>query len=155
MTIKRTVIAWGVAAVVLMPLPALAAVKCSISTVGVVFGTYDVFAPTVLTSTGSVTIHCVGVGSGVAPVSVGLSSGNAGSFQPRTMLRSGEPLNYNLTLDAAGTNIWGDGTGGSVHFSTSVSNNQTVNTTIFGRIPAGQDVSVGSYTDTIIATINF
>ena len=155
MTIKLTMIAWAIAAVVLMPLPALAAVNCSISTVGVVFGTYNVFAPTVLASTGSVTINCVGVGSGVAPVSVALSRGNAGSFQPRTMLRSGEPLNYNLYRDAGGTNIWGDGTGGSVNFSTSVSNNQTVNTTIFGRIPAGQDVSVGSYTDTITATINF
>ena len=154
MTIKRTVIAWAVAAIVLMPLPALAAVNCSISTVGVVFGTYDVFVPTVLASTGSVTITCVGVGSGVDPVSVALSSGNAGSFQPRTMLRSGEPLNYNLTLDAAGTMIWGDGTGGTQRFA-SVSNNKPVTITIYGRIPPGQDVSVGSYTDTITATINF
>ena len=154
MTVKLTVIAWGVAAVFLVPLPALAAINCSISTVGVVFGTYNVYAPAVLASTGSVTINCVGVGAGVDPVSVALSRGNAGSFQPRTMLRSGEPLNYNLYLDATGTQIWGDGTGGTQK-SASVSNNRPVTITIYGRIPPGQDVSVGSYTDTITATINF
>jgi spore coat protein U-like protein len=131
------------------------AANCSISTVGVAFGSYDVFGTTILTSTGSVAINCVGIGSGTSPVSVRLSTGNAGSFQPRHMFRGTEPLNYNLYLNAAGTQIWGDGTGGSVQFSTSVSNNRTVDTTIFGQIPAGQDVSVGSYIDTIIATINF
>lgn len=152
---RPKLLAFSLMALLLLAPAAEAAVNCTISTVGVAFGSYNVFGTTTVTSTGSVTINCVGVGAGVAPVSVALSRGNAGSFQPRTMLRSGEPLNYNLYLDAAGTMIWGDGAGGSVQFSTSVSNNQTVSRTIFGRIPAGQDVSVGSYTDTIIATINF
>jgi len=26
---------------------------------------------------------------------------------------------------------------------------------VFGRVPAGQDVSVGSYTDVVTATVNF
>jgi spore coat protein U-like protein len=30
-----------------------------------------------------------------------------------------------------------------------------VTVTIYGRIPARQDVSAGSYTDTVVATINF
>ncbi len=132
-----------------------AAVSCTISTVGVVFGSYNVFSPTTLTSTGRTTIFCSGVGGGGRTVTVWLSQGSAGSFNPRKMFRSTEALSYNLYLSAGGTQIWGDGTGGSVQFSTLVSNNQTVNTTIFGQIPSGQDVSVGSYTDTIIATVNF
>jgi spore coat protein U-like protein len=40
-------------------------------------------------------------------------------------------------------------------FSAMSSNNQTMNLPIFGRMPTGQDVSVGIYSDTIIATINF
>ena len=72
------------------------------------------------------------------------------------MLRSGQALNYTLYLDAAATQIWGNGTGGSQRVGPLVPpNNQSVNVTIFGKIPAGQDVTVGSYTDTIIATINF
>jgi spore coat protein U-like protein len=71
------------------------------------------------------------------------------------MLRGQETLNYNLYLDPGGSQIWGDGTSGTQKFSATTSNNQTLNLPIFGRMPAGQDVSVGIYSDTIIATINF
>jgi len=152
---RLKLLALNVIALVLLASTAEGAAHCSISTVGVAFGSYDVFGATLNTSTGRVTINCVGIGSGTSPVSVRLSTGNAGSFQPRHMFRGAESLNYNLYLNAAGTQIWGDGTAGSVLFSTAVSNNQTVNTTIFGQIQAGQDVSVGSYIDTIIATIDF
>jgi spore coat protein U domain-containing protein, fimbrial subunit CupE1/2/3/6 len=155
MSQQLKLLAFSVLALVLLASTAEGAANCSISTVGVAFGSYDVFGATLLTSTGSVTINCVGIGSGTSLVSVRLSTGNGASFQPRQMFRGTESLNYNLYLNAAGTQIWGDGTGGSILFSTSVSNNQTVNTTIFGQIPAGQDVSVGSYLDTIVATINF
>ena len=131
-----------------------AAINCTISTVGVAFGFYNVFNSTVLTSTGSVTICCTGVGAGTDPVTVSLSKGNASSFQSRQMLRGIEPLSYSLFLDAGGSQIWGDGTAGTHQFA-SVSNNQPVTLTIFGRVPAGQDVSVGSYSDTIVATIDF
>jgi len=154
MRFRLAVLSCSLATLFLMPLVGEAAINCTISTVGVVFGSYNVFSATVLTSTGSVTIRCTGVGSGTDPVSVSLGKGNAPSFQPRQMFRGIEPLNYNLYLDAGGTQIWGDGTGGTQQFA-AVSNNNPVTITIFGRIPAGQDVTVGSYSDTIIATINF
>ena len=141
---RPKLLAFSLMTLLLLAPAAEAAVNCTISTVGVVFGSYDVFGTTTVTSTGSVAFKCTGVGSGTSNVTVWLSSGNAGSFQPRRLVRSAEPLTYNLYLNAGGTQIWGDCTGGSVQFSTSVSNNQTVNTTIFGQIPAGQDVSVGS-----------
>ena len=139
----------------LLPLPARAAVNCSITTVGVAFGSYNVYSATTLTSTGSVRFVCSGVGGGGRTVTVRLSRGSAGSYSPRKMFRSAEALTYNLYLNAGGTQIFGDGTGGSVQLSTTIFSNQAVTTTIFGRIPPGQDVSVGNYTDTIIATINF
>jgi spore coat protein U-like protein len=136
------------------PGPASAAINCSISTVGMAFGSYNVFSGSALSSTGSVTIQCTGVGAGVDPVTVSLNPGTGGSFQPRKMFKGIETLSYNLYLDAGGNIIWGDGTGGTQQFA-SVSNNRAVTLTIFGRIPPGQDVSVGTYTDTIVATINF
>lgn len=154
MIVRLTVIFLAVVVTLVSPIPAMAAINCSISTVSVAFGSYNVFASSALTSTGSVTIRCVGVGTGTNAVSIALSKGNSASFQPRQMFRGIEPLSYNLYLDAGGTQIWGDGTGGTKQFA-SISNNQTVVLTIFGRIPPGQDVSIGSYTDTIIATINF
>jgi spore coat protein U-like protein len=138
----------------LTPFAAQAAIKCSVTTVGVAFGLYDVFSSSPLLSAGSVTIRCLGLGTGIDPVSVALSTGGSGSFQPRTLFRGSDRLNYNLYLDAGHSQIWGDGTGGSLRYA-SVSNNQPVTLTIFGRIPPGQDVTVGTYSDTIVVTVNF
>lgn len=131
--------------------PALGA-NCTVSTTGVSFGTYNVFATSPLDSTGSVTYNC----GGNASIIVTLSKGGAATYNPRRMLKGGEVLNYNLYLDASRTTIWGDGTGGTqIYSNPSVPNNASITVTIYGRIPAGQDVSAGSYSDTITATINF
>ncbi len=137
------------------PSEAEAAVRCQIQTVPVAFGTYNVFSNTVLTSVGNITVRCVGIGAGTTPITVFLNPGTSGSFQPRRMTRLGETLSYNLFLDANGTRIWGDGTSGTLIHSAVVSNNQLLNLPVFGRIPPGQDVGVGTYTDTIVATVNF
>lgn len=140
----------------LVPLAAHAAPRCSVTTVGVAFGIYEVFSSTPLASAGSVSVRCVGLGSGIGLVSVALSTGGSGSFHPRTLFGGSDRLNYNLYLDAGHSQIWGDGTGGTLrHVSVSVFNNRPVTLTIFGRIPPGQDVSAGTYSDTIVVTVNF
>jgi spore coat protein U-like protein len=134
--------------------PASAAGSCSITTVSnVAFGTYDVFSNSPVDSTGIIRIYCNG---GARSVTVDLSKGNAPTYSPRYMLKAAEQLNYNLYLDAARTIIWGDATGGTSHYGPVDPPNKTnVDLTIYGRIPAGQDLSVGSYADTITATVNF
>jgi spore coat protein U-like protein len=63
---------------------------------------------------------------------------------------------YNVFLDAGGTQIWGDGTGGSVfyleNFPVDVKGH-VVN--IYGIMPAGLDIAAGNYTDTIFATLSY
>lgn len=134
--------------------PASAAAKCTITTASnVAFGTYDVFSVSPLDSTGVVQISCNGA---ARPITVDLSHGNAPTYSPRYMLKGSEQLNYNLYLDAARTLIWGDGTGGtSVYGPVDPPNGVNVNLTVYGRIPAGQDLTAGAYADTIVATINF
>ncbi len=144
----------GLAAGFMAPLVAHAAINCNITTVGVTFGAYDVFSSAPLTSAGSVTIRCVGLGTGSDQISVALSTGGSGSFLSRALFRGSETMSYNLYLNAGHTQIWGDGTAGTLKYA-SVSNNQSITLTIFGRIPPGQDVSAGTYSDTIVATINF
>lgn len=152
---SRMIIGLSMMTMLFLPWPALAS-NCSISTVGVIFGNYNVFSPTGLTSNGSITYNCNGVVPLLDRVTIDLSQGSAGTYASRTVLRGTEALNYNLHLDAAMTQIWGNGTGGSQRYGpTTPPNNQNVTITIFGRIPAGQDVSVGNYMDTIVATINF
>jgi spore coat protein U-like protein len=90
-----------------------------------------------------------------AIIVVQLGAGSAGAFSPRTMLRSGEPLNYNLYLDAARTQVWGNGTSGTSTHSNSNFALFPVVVPIYARIFAGQNVTVGSYSDTVVATIVF
>ncbi len=141
----------GLAVALAWSVPAMAA--CTISTTPVSYGSYNVFSATPLDSSGTVTYRC---GAADRNITITLNTGGAATFNPRQMLNGSEALNYNLYRDAARTTIWGDGTGGTqVYSDANPPNNQNVTVTIFGRIPAGQDVTAGSYTNTITATINF
>jgi spore coat protein U-like protein len=127
--------------------------SCTISAVSVAFGNYNVFNAAPVDSAGSVTFRC---NSAAANISITLGKGASSTFAPRTMTKVGEALTYNLYFDAARTNVWGDGTGGtSTYTNANPPNNQNVTLPIYGRIPAGQDVSAGPYTDTVLATVNF
>jgi spore coat protein U-like protein len=131
-----------------------AAPSCSISATGVSFSTYDVFSAVANDSTGSVTFNCTGSAHNIV---ITLSKGSNSTFNPRTMTGpASETLNYNLYSDAARTAIWGDGTVGTTTYANAnPPNGAPVVVTIYGRIPAGQDVRTGSYSDTVTAIINF
>jgi spore coat protein U-like protein len=81
----------------------------------------------------------------------------SGGFFPRQMRHDSgsDRLAYNFYVDAGGAAVWGDGTGGTATRSDRVFKNKPWTVTIYGRIPAGQDVSAGSYSDTLTITINF
>lgn len=83
---------------------------------------------------------------------VTLNQGGSGSFAPRKM--SGT-ASYNLFLDAGLTTIWGDGTGGTSTYAVSnfTFGTQSYSPTIYGDVPASQDLAPGTYTDTITATL--
>jgi spore coat protein U-like protein len=157
-TARKLVASCGFALVALFlaSRPAQAAIHCTWSSTNpVAFGTYDVDSPTPDDANGSVTFNCKGVGG--TPVVIDLSTGSSGTFAVRQMTGSvADTLDYNLYLDATRTQIWGDATGGTVHYGLAVPpNNVDVLVNIYGRIPAGQDKTPGNYTDTIVATINF
>ena len=89
-------------------------------------------------------------------ITISLSKGLSSTYSPRLMSKGAEALSYNLYTNAARTNIWGDGTSGTtVYVRANPPNNSNVNVTIYGRVPAGQDVSAGTFSDTVSATINF
>jgi spore coat protein U-like protein len=126
---------------------------CVISLTGVQFGTYDVFSAAPLRSTGTIVYRC---GNRVRDMTIALTRGQGGTYVPRTMQRAGEPLRYNLYLDAALGVVWGDGSAGTSLYSVrNARNNRDVAITIYGSIPAQQDVAAGTYTDDVTATINF
>ncbi len=125
---------------------------CTITTTSVTFGSYHVFSSAHLDSTGSVTYTCDTVSS----ITIALDRGRAPSFNPRHMLDGTDTVHYNLYLDTAHTTIWGDGTKGTnVYSDPSTPVNKPVTVTIYGRIPARQNVRAGTYTDTVRVIINF
>jgi spore coat protein U-like protein len=141
------------AAFAVLALASRADAACTVSATGVNFGGYSVFATTATTSTGTVTYNC---GNADHNIRIDLSAGSSGTYTARTLAGSTESLSYNLYMDSAFSTVWGDGSGTTGEYQKGNPPNGTdVIVTVYGRITAQQDVSVGSYTDTIVATVNF
>ena len=146
---------------ILLSAGAARAETCTVSATSVAFGTYDPLAGAPLDTAGSVSVTCT---SGPPPPRVDydvlLTTGQAGSYGPRAMTNGVSQLNYNLYIDSARTQRWGDGGGGtsviSVRFNvTRPGSTQTDTYPVYGRVFAGQNVSTGSYLDGITVTVNF
>lgn len=138
------------------PLAATAEItSCTVSVSGVVFGTYTPLTATALLANGAVNIACSGV-NGNNSITIDLSPGMGGSYATRTLTSGALTLNYNLYSDGSYTQVWGNGTGGSVEQSASIrklSPNATL--TIYGAVGAGQDPAPGGYGDTITVSVNY
>ena len=162
---RRAAAGLGLLALLASPTPALAALDCTISTVGVAFGVYDPTLSTPDDSNGSVDVTCFYTGPGGADstnYAVALSTGSSGSFAPRRLSAGASLLTYNLFRDAGRSQIWGNGTAGtsivtgSVKVGPGVGNNtRTTSHPVYGRIPALQDADTGNYSDTILVTLTF
>jgi spore coat protein U domain-containing protein, fimbrial subunit CupE1/2/3/6 len=127
--------------------------NCSITTTAVAFGSYDPVvanATTPLDGTGSVVVTCTkGAGS---RIDLGLGGNAAGSV--RQMLGGTDLLTYELYTDTGRSTVWGSGAGAGQTIAAAPNKNPRT-FTVYGRVPAGQDVGAASYADTVVATINF
>ena len=128
--------------------------NCSITTTPVSFGVYDPVvanATAPLDGTGAVIVTCT-KGAGTS-IDLGLGTNPTGSTR-RMTAGGGDFLTYQLYQDSGRTTVWGSG--GSAGQTIAGAPSKAPRTfTVFGRVPAGQDVPAGSYADTVIATINF
>ena len=136
-----------------LSVPAHAA--CTISATPFSFLPYDSLSTNPTDSTGSISIACNEAPPPDVTVQIGRSATSSG-FAPRSMKHSSLPdlLHYNLFTSAAMNTIWGDGTGGTPDsaYRKSPKNKPEV-VTIYGRMPAGQDISAGTYSDSLVVTI--
>ncbi|MEW6375526.1 MAG: spore coat U domain-containing protein [Thermodesulfobacteriota bacterium] len=138
---------------------ALSQSQCTIGTTAVSFGNYDAFSSIPTDATGTITVNCTRRVV-KATLTLGVSS-TSGTFNPRRMKWSGgnDLLDYNIYADAARTIILGNGTGGTSDIElkrpTGPPADWSENIIIYGRIPPGQDVSAGTYSDTLAATVDW
>jgi len=128
--------------------------NCTISTAPVTFGAYDpvaAHATAPLDATGTVTITC----TKGAPAKVGLGAGSNAEGTTRRMSQgAGAYLTYELYSDTSRTTIWGDTLDTALDIPAAPDRNPR-NFTVYARVPAGQDATVGNYADTVVATVNF
>ena len=145
-----------------LPSLAAAAVSCVASSTSTAFGIYNPLSATPTYANGDVQVTCTLLSGAATTLNLVSSygTGASGTYTMRTMISGANKLNYNLFFDAAYTSIRGNGTGGSATGGatlnlTPANPTGTASGTIYGRIPAGQDVAAGSYADTIVVTITY
>lgn len=144
---------------------AFSATTCSVNSSGVAFGVYNPLTPTPLDSTGTVAVTCTLTFPPFVDnvnYTIDLSAGSSGSMTGRHMQAFPNLLYYNLFTTTARNIVWGDDTGGTSDITGSMRlgffflpSTRTNTHTIFGRIPAGQDIPPGSYSDTIVVTVTY
>jgi spore coat protein U-like protein len=135
--------------------------NCTIGTTPVAFGVYDPNAATPLDATGTVSVACT---KGTANITIGLGLGSFAVGSTRQMDDgSGNRLSYELfqpASNAAGaacarTTVWGNTIGTDTLAPVAAPSKASRAYSVCGRITAGQDPTAGSYSDTVIATVNF
>ena len=134
---------------------------CTVSASGIAFGSYNPLNATGSAAVGSWTVICNAIGNGSATVAgtLTLSTGLSGTYSARAMKSGTNSLLYNIYLTPSHTQVIGDGTGGTYAPSDSgtVTAGQVyqVNGSMYGFMPALQDVPPGNYTDSIVVTVTY
>jgi len=128
--------------------------NCTITTAPVAFGNYDSVvsnATAPLDGTGTVIVTC----PKGAVAKVGLNQGGNAQGATRRMAGSAaEYLTYELYKDAGHAAVWGNTAADALDIPAAVNQNPQ-SFPVYGRVAAAQSAAVGTYTDTVVATVNF
>ncbi|UIJ46866.1 spore coat U domain-containing protein [Sphingomonas cannabina] len=134
------------------PVTATVQTACAVTANPLAFGNYSPTAATALDATTTLSVLCT-VGTSFT---VGLNAGTAtgATVTTRRMTNGANTLSYALYREAARTNNWGNTPGTDTPPPTTAGALPTT-LTVYGRVPAGQNVPAGGYTDTITVTVNY
>lgn len=86
-------------------------------------------------------------------IAANAGSGSGGSFNPRRLAAGAYALDYNMYLDPARTQVFGDGTAGTRKAAGACSASCLL--TVYGRIFGRQSVPGGNYQDQLLITLEF
>ncbi|OCR22617.1 spore coat protein [Pseudomonas syringae] len=133
-----------------MSVTASVVAACTVSASALAFAAYS---GTAVDGTADLTVNC----TNDAPYTIGLGAGNGTAATTTTRVLtgslSGTTMNYGLYQDAAYATVWGDTVGTDTLAGTGDGADQTI--PVYGRIVAGQNGSVGTYTDSVAVTVNY
>lgn len=143
--------------------PALAAAGCSVSATPMVFSTYDTLSGSPSQISSTLTVSCmIPFGTLAAvPYTISLGPSQTSGTMSRSMAGPlGSRLQYNLYTGAARSTVWGNGSGGTQTVGGSVTPASygiaaVQNHSVYGTVPALQNVRAGSYLDGILVTVDY
>lgn len=129
------------------------------STTDINFGAYDpadVNNTTALDANGNIAVRCVKGTTANVAIEQGANpaAGSTCAAPARQMAGGADRLAYAIYQDAARTTLWGCDPSNDQTFTAATVLTPTTLTT-YGRIPAGQDVGVGAFADTVNVTVTF
>lgn len=152
---RRATAAAAAIACGLVPSSAMA-VSCSVSTLAANFGAYNPLVSTPLSTTGTINVACTctaAVDCVAFAYRIEVSPGQSGNTAAREMWAGAGRLQYNLYSDPGFSSVWGTGNAGvSVLYLVALFGS-TQTAPIYARVPAGQVVPAGSYTDSPVVTV--
>lgn len=126
--------------------------NCLVQAGSLDFGSYDPIATndtTPLDVDGSFQVRCTRGGSAV----LRLDPGTNASGGSRRMAAGGAFLNYELYTDGSRSTVWNDAANTVTYGPAASSAFSAIS--VYGRVPAGQDVPPGNYSDTVTVTADF
>lgn len=133
-----------------MTVSAEVAANCLISANPLNFGSYDpvgAHASAPLDASSNLQVTCTDETEAKILLDMGSSGGAS-----RAMSNGSNQLAYELYADSGRSIVWGDNEANGVDY-TGIGVEEAV--TVYGRIPAGQNVPAGTYSDSVVATITF
>lgn len=127
---------------------------------GIAFGNYDpatTHFTNPLDANGSIDVRCTkGTAVDIA-LDEGLpankATGSTCGAPIRQMASGTDRLAYAIYSDATHTTAWGCAAANDISYTST--SNATRTLTTYGRVPGGQDVNTGGYSDTVAFTITF
>jgi spore coat protein U-like protein len=127
----------------------------SVSTTDLSFNNYTPASADFANTT--VSVACGLLGLDILPAfSVSLTAMNGSGPATRYLVQGGTHLNYNVYTTSGYSVIWGDNSGGSATENyAGLLSLGSVSFTGWGRLPAGQYVAAGPYTDRITVTVTY
>ncbi len=171
MTIRAKAVAVFAAALIALPAAALASgsqsstitVNGSVipncvgfaSTNQLTFNAYDVFAAAPDAASTSYAINCTKGSTPNITIDGGQHSNNGNRFMSDGTGNASGVLEYLLYQDAGNSNAWPLGTAVNVPANGNNASTETTTILVSGVIPNGQDVEVGTYSDSLQVTLNF
>lgn len=122
---------------------------CTVNVQDIRFGTYDPASPVPVNTAAEYTVEC----REPVVLSIEIGHGLAGSVSGDRRMQhelGRDTLAYNLFLDTTMTQVWGEGSGNGARMGRVEGRTTGF---IYGQIRAGQDVTVGQYSDRLRMTI--